>query len=143
MSTFAKFKFPELLIKEYENWYLLLRFEQPTLGSLILITKHGETQYSEINEAAFLEFSRIVKEIEPVLKSKFKCSKINYLMLMMQDPEVHYHIIPRYSEDLLFHDVLFRDFGWPSLPKLDKINGIQLPLEQKLLEELTFSLKNN
>ncbi|SVD78910.1 uncharacterized protein METZ01_LOCUS431764, partial [marine metagenome] len=105
MSTFAKFKFPELLIKEYENWYLLLRFEQPTLGSLILITKHGETQYSEINEAAFIEFSKIVKEIESVLKSKFKYQKLNYLMLMMVDPEVHYHIIPRYSEGVLFHNV--------------------------------------
>ena len=143
MDTLSKFNFPDLLIKEYNYWYLLLRYEQPTLGSLILITKHGETQYSEINEAAFIEFSKIVKEIEPVLKSKFKCSKINYLMLMMQDPEVHYHIIPRYSEDLLFHDVLFKDFGWPSLPKLDKINVIQSTLEQKLLEELAFSLKNN
>jgi diadenosine tetraphosphate (Ap4A) HIT family hydrolase len=142
MSTFVKFKFPELLIKEYENWYLLLRFEQPTLGSLILITKNGETQYSEINDAAFIEFSKIVKEIEPVLKSKFKCSKINYLMLMMQDPEVHYHIIPRYSKDILFHDVLFKDFGWPLLPKLDKINVIQSTLEQKLLEELAFSFKH-
>jgi len=110
VDTLSKFNFPDLLIKEYNYWYLLLRYEQPTLGSLILITKHGENQYSKIAKNGFIEFSEIVKEIEPVLKSKFKCSKINYLMLMMQDPEVHYHIIPRYSKDLLFNDVLFKDF---------------------------------
>ena len=142
MDTFAKFNFPDLLIKEYKYWYLMLRYEQPTLGSLILITKYGENQYSKITKNGFIEFSEIVKEIEPVLKSKFNCSKINYLMLMMQDPEVHYHIIPRYSKDTLFHDVLFKDFGWPSLPKLDKINVIQSTLEQKLLEELAFSFKH-
>ena len=143
MDTLSKFNFPDLLIKEYNYWYLLLRYEQPTLGSLILITKHGENQYSKIAKNGFIEFSEIVKEIEPVLKSKFKCSKINYLMLMMQDPEVHYHIIPRYSKDLLFNDVLFKDFGWPSLPKLDKINVIQSTLEQKLLEELALSFNKN
>ena len=50
MDTFAKFNFPDLLIKEYKYWYLMLRYEQPTLGSLILITKYGENQYSKITK---------------------------------------------------------------------------------------------
>jgi len=142
MDTFSKFNFPDSLIKEYENWYLLLRFKQPTLGSLILITKHGETQYSEMEEDSFIDFSKIVKEIESVLKSKFKCQKINYLMLMMDDPEVHYHIIPRYSESVLFHNILFEDYGWPAMPALNKTNDIQISIEKKLLEELIYFFKN-
>ncbi|WP_416695880.1 HIT family protein [Candidatus Pseudothioglobus sp. Uisw_050_01] len=143
MNTLLKFKFPELLIKEYENWYLILRYEQPTLGSLILITKHGEKQYSKISESSFMELSKIIKEIEPILSSLFHCDKINYLMLMMQDPEVHYHIIPRYSKDTLFHGFIFKDYGWPSLPALNKINSIKFPLEQKILADLIDQFKRN
>lgn len=143
MNTLTKFRFPELLIKEYESWYLLLRFEQPTLGSLILITKHEETQYSEINKVSFIEFSKIVKEIEPILKSLFNYKKINYLMLMMSDPEVHYHIIPRYSENKIFQGSEFKDFGWPSLPLLNKINITSPSLERQLLKELIICFNNN
>jgi diadenosine tetraphosphate (Ap4A) HIT family hydrolase len=143
LNTLTKFRFPELLIKEYESWYLLLRFEQPTLGSLILITKHEETQYSEINKVSFIEFSKIVKEIEPILKSLFNYKKINYLMLMMSDPEVHYHIIPRYSENKIFQGSEFKDFGWPSLPLLNKINITSPSLERQLLKELIICFNNN
>jgi diadenosine tetraphosphate (Ap4A) HIT family hydrolase len=141
LNTLSKFRFQDLLIKEYEHWYLLLRYEQPTLGSLILITKHNETSYSEMEENSFTEFSRIIKDIEPTLRSHFNCSKFNYLMLMMVDPEVHYHIIPRYSKNILFEGKLFKDFGWPYAPSFSQINKIDSSLEKKLLEELISCFK--
>jgi diadenosine tetraphosphate (Ap4A) HIT family hydrolase len=44
--------------------------------------------------------------------------RINYLMLMMVDPHVHYHVIPRYSTSRTFNGVEFVDAGWPALPQL-------------------------
>ena len=44
--------------------------------------------------------------------------KINYLMLMMVDKEVHYHVLPRYSETRKFEGVAFPDPGWPVAPDL-------------------------
>lgn len=123
-KTLTKFGYPDSLIKEYNNWYLLLRPEQVTIGSLVLITKFGEEKYSELSNKSFTEFEKIVKEVESVLSDCFAYDKINYLMLMMVDPEVHYHIIPRYSHEVKFKEVKFSDFGWPGLPKFSEINNI-------------------
>lgn len=142
-KTLAKFGYPASLIKEYNNWYLLLRPEQVTIGSLILITKFGEEEYSEISKEAFAELEQIVKEIESVLHDCFEYDKINYLMLMMVDPEVHYHIIPRYSYEIEFEKEKFTDFGWPALPNLLEINRITKKTFNQLLAILKEKFQNN
>ena len=142
-KTLAKFGYPESLIKEYNNWYLLLRPDQVTIGSLILITKFGEEKYSELSKEGFAEFERIVKEIETALSDCFAYDKINYLMLMMVDPEVHYHIIPRYSHDIEFEKEKLSDFGWPALPKLLEINKISKKTFNQLLDLLKGKFQNN
>ena len=43
--------------------------------------------------------------------------RINYLMLMMVDPNVHFHVIPRYSEARQWDGVEFPDAGWPGPPR--------------------------
>ncbi|MCK5294325.1 MAG: hypothetical protein KAJ49_06710, partial [Arcobacteraceae bacterium] len=63
-AILTKFDYKNLLIKEYKYWYLLLRKEQVTLGSLVLIEKSFKTKYSNISSESFLEFGVIVKEIE-------------------------------------------------------------------------------
>jgi len=131
-----KFDYDNLLIKEYKNWYLLLRKEQVTLGSLVLIEKSFKTKYSEISNESFSEFGIIIKEIESALKSLFNYDKINYLMLMMVDDEVHYHIIPRYSQDIIFNSISFVDNGWPALPDMSYINQVEKMISQKLIKEI-------
>lgn len=122
INTFEKFGFPKSVIKEYENWYLLLRYEQITLGSLILICKDKVNRFSEISRESFKEFIIVIKETEEVLKASFEYNKINYLMLMMEDSEVHFHIIPRYSSNKYFSNFEFVDFGWPGFPSFSKKN---------------------
>ena len=39
-------------------------------------------------------------------------------MLMMVDPDVHFHVIPRYGEMRDFDGVTFVDRGWPAQPDL-------------------------
>jgi len=121
-QTLIKFNYPSSLLEEYEHWYLLLRPEQVTIGSLILISKLGETRFSEIKSPAFNELQKIIKEIEQTLQSSFSYQKINYLMLMMEDPEVHYHVIPRYSEDKSFNNFIFKDNGWKGMPDFKNYN---------------------
>ena len=135
-KTLKKFGYPETLLKEFDNWYLLFRLEQVTLGSLILITKNNETSLSSISDSGFNEFSKVIKIIENVLDDTFAFKKINYLMYMMVDPEVHYHIIPRYSEQKYFKDTLFEDKGWPGLPALSEPNMIDKKLQKKIITYL-------
>jgi len=126
------FNFESLLIKDYQNWYLLLRDNQTTLGSLVLIEKHFHTKLSDISNKSFEEFGEIVREIEFVIKELFGYEKINYLMLMMKDNEVHYHIIPRYSSNRIYESFIFNDFGWPALPDFKNSNDIEMNLKLKI-----------
>jgi diadenosine tetraphosphate (Ap4A) HIT family hydrolase len=129
----------KLLIKEYNNWYLVLRKDQVTLGSLVLIEKNFEKEYSSLPSKSFQELEVIVKDLELVLKNLFQYDKINYLMLMMVDPEVHYHIIPRYSRIKEWNSLKFHDFGWPKTPNLNCFND----LSEKDIIKLKKFIKNN
>ena len=44
--------------------------------------------------------------------------KINYLMLMMVDPHVHFHVFPRYAGSRMIEDVTVDDSAWPGPPDL-------------------------
>lgn len=137
----ATFKYDTLLIKEFKNWYLLLRSDQVTLGSLVLIEKSFKANYSEISDLSFMEFGDIVKKIEPALNKLFSYKKINYMMLMMRDDEVHYHIIPRYSEIKNFNSIEFIDNGWPALPDMTFINPLDTDTTSMLIDVLKKTLK--
>jgi len=138
-TTLKKFGYPDTLIKNYQHWQLLLRPNQVTLGSLILISKEKTHKYSEISTDAAIEQKAIIAEIEYCLKKRFDYSKINYLMLMMVDPEVHFHIIPRYEAPVEFCDKEFGDSDWPMPPNLGK----SLELSGAYFEELIKTLQND
>ena len=117
-QTLKRFGYPDTLIKEYDNWCILLRDQQVTLGSLVLVCKADVTKFSDISKNAFVEYRIVIKDIEKRLQHKFKYDKVNYLMLMMVDPNVHFHVIPRYSRSKIFKNVVFNDLGWPGITKL-------------------------
>ena len=121
-ATMKKFGAPATLIRDYDHWAVLLRPGQVTLGSLVLICKEPVTAFSRISGAAFAELQSITGDIEGVLSRAFAYDKINYLMLMMVDPDVHFHVIPRYAAERTFSGLVFMDHGWPGPPDLSNIN---------------------
>lgn len=124
--TMESFGYPATLIREYNHWCVLLRPAQATLGSLVLACKDPAQQFSAISAGAFAEQAVVVKDIERVLAEFVQFEKMNYMMLMMVDPDVHYHVVPRYSEprrfvaagDAELAELEFADAGWPALPAL-------------------------
>ena len=114
----AKFGYPVTLINEYESWVVLLRPQQATLGALVLVCKEDAVSFAEISPAAFTELQRVVSDIETGLSTFRPFQKINYLMLMMVDPDVHFHVVPRYDVTQSFNGVDFPDPGWPAVPDL-------------------------
>jgi diadenosine tetraphosphate (Ap4A) HIT family hydrolase len=117
-QTAVRFGYPETLIREYEHWLVLLREPQVTLGSLVLCAKSEATEFSALSMEANVEMGTVVGEIEHALKAAFAYEKINYLMLMMVDPNVHFHVIPRYSKPQSACGLTIPDPGWPVLPQL-------------------------
>lgn len=116
--TIEKFGYPGTLIKEFEHWVVLVRPAQVTFGSLVLAAKSSVTAYSDLPPAAFAEQAQAVRRIETALRRVVSYERINYLMLMMVDPQVHFHVIPRYSSARRWGDVDFPDSGWPGPPNL-------------------------
>jgi diadenosine tetraphosphate (Ap4A) HIT family hydrolase len=134
--TIEKFGHPATLIKELEHWLILLRPAQVTLGSLVLAAKNDATAYGKLPREAFSEQADAVALIERALASFTRYERVNYLMLMMVDPNVHFHVIPRYSEPRSWNGLEFPDAGWPGPPQLG--SAVQLSGKQigALVDEL-------
>jgi diadenosine tetraphosphate (Ap4A) HIT family hydrolase len=117
-ATLRKFGFPDTLIRGYEHWCVLLRPAQVTLGSLVLGSTSDAQSFSQIPPQAFAQLAAVTRHIEEGLKAFRSYDKINYLMLMMVDPHVHFHVLPRYRGPQEFRGLSILDRGWPALPDL-------------------------
>jgi len=122
--TIEKFGYPATLVAEYDHWMVLLRPAQVTLGSLVLAAKSDATAYGALGRDAFAEQARVVGDIERVLRQFCRYERINYLMLMMVDPNVHFHVIPRYQGSRDWAGLDLEDAGWPGPPQLANARGL-------------------
>ena len=123
-ETMLKFGYPDSLIREFDHWVVLLRPAQVTLGSLVLAAKNEAIAFGDLPPLAHAELATITKEIEATLLAETGYEKINYLMLMMVDPHVHFHVFPRYGGERSFGKTSLLDVGWPGPPDLK--SGVQL-----------------
>ena len=117
-ATIEKFGFPATLVAEFEHWVVLLRPAQPTLGALVLAAKPDATAFGDLSAAAHAELKAATSAIETALGKAVGYSKINYLMLMMVDPHVHFHVLPRYDGERSGAGLTVADAGWPGQPDL-------------------------
>ena len=138
-DTMRKFGAPGTCVKEYSKWVLLLRPQQVTLGSLVLVCREPASAFSGISAGAFAELATITSQLEQSLARNFDYDKINYLMLMMVDPDVHFHVIPRYAESREFGGQSFHDYGWPGPPALGEVNPTDEQMNKKVLDQLKSS----
>jgi diadenosine tetraphosphate (Ap4A) HIT family hydrolase len=136
--TIEKFGYPATLIKEFEHWVVLLRPAQVTLGSLVLAAKSEVTAYSDLSREAFAEQADAVVSIERALTEFVGYERINYLMLMMVDPNVHFHVLPRYPLSRTWNGIKFPDVGGLGPPRLDA--AVKLDPEQLLALAAALSL---
>ncbi len=121
-----------------DAWYYRVReMGAPyEINALVLICKESVDALSSISAEAFSELKQITTVVESSLKDLFKYDKINYLMLMMVDPDVHFHILPRYSATRIFDQAEFADPGWPGPPELGKTNQVEDVVRQRIRESL-------
>jgi diadenosine tetraphosphate (Ap4A) HIT family hydrolase len=113
-----KFGYPRTLVAQTEHWLVLLRPQQPTYGALVLVCKEDAGAFSALSAAAFADLKRAIDGIEGLLRHTVAYERINYLMLMMVDPDVHFHVLPRYDGAREHGGHSFVDAGWPGPPAL-------------------------
>lgn len=118
-ATETKFGDPGTRLAQTDCWTVLLRPRQVTLGSLVLICREPVRALADVSPQGYAELRDVVRRIESVLRDVVGYERINYLLLMMVDPDVHFHVIPRYEGTRRFSGAEFPDVGWPGPPVLD------------------------
>lgn len=118
-ATATKFGDPATRIAQTSHWTVLLRPKQPTLGALALVCREPVTAFADLSPAAYADLRGVVRRVEAALREVAAYERINYLMLMMVDPDVHFHVIPRYAGTREFAGQSYADAGWPGVPQLD------------------------
>jgi diadenosine tetraphosphate (Ap4A) HIT family hydrolase len=136
-ATMEKFGYPATLVREFEQWVVLLRPSQVTLGSLVLAAKSDATAFGALPRAAYTELANVTARVETMLSDAIGYDRINYLMLMMVDPHVHFHVFPRYEGARSFESVTIGDAGWPGPPELKSGQEIPAPTFERLRLQLS------
>ncbi len=119
-TTLRKFGHPATLIAETPRWSVLLRPQQVTLGAVVLVCREPVQAFGAVSGDGFAGLQPVVADIEAMLGAFVAYDKINYLMLMMVDPAVHFHVIPRYAGVRAFEGIDYPDAGWPGPPQLER-----------------------
>jgi diadenosine tetraphosphate (Ap4A) HIT family hydrolase len=135
-ATETKFGDPSSRVAQTEHWTVLLRPKQVTLGSLVLICREPVRAFADVSPQAYAEMREVVRGIETTLQEVVRYERINYLMLMMVDPDVHFHVIPRYEGSRQIGSTEFRDAGWPGPPMLDAAVSPDAATSEALLAQL-------
>ena len=138
-ETILKFGYPQTLLHEYEHWVVLLRPKQVTVGSLVLACKEDAERVSDVSAEAFAEMKVVTTDVETALQKAFSYDKINYLLLMMVDKQVHFHVLPRYAEVRQVAGEAFTDAAWPGPPDVTQA----LDLTDGQLEAIGKSLRSH
>lgn len=112
-QTITTFGYPGTVIREFNHWVILLRPEQITVGTLVLAAKSEATHLGALTNDEWSEFASVCSFAENLLRSVFGAEKFNYLALMMKDPNVHFHLVPRYSKPVAVGGQQFDDPDWP------------------------------
>jgi len=142
-ATLLKFGYPGTLLHESDQWCVLLRPQQVTLAALVLCAKSEAASFAALPAPAFAELAAVTGQIESSLRRFRAFDKINYLALMMVDPHVHFHVLPRFASTQEFGGVSFADSGWPGLPDLKQAAEVAPSVRAGLHAELLDAFSRN
>lgn len=114
----SKFRVEELTIYRSIHWTWSTRPVHSTLGAGILSLNRFSPSFADLSEAEGADLTLMVRRIESTLALFSAPDKMNYVMLMMVDPHLHFHVLPRYSSHKVFAGFEWVDAGWPALPAM-------------------------
>ena len=122
-ATYERFGGDQTLVRAYDHWSVLVRPKQATLGACVIVAHADVRALSALPDAAHAEFGRVVRALEAAWATAFAPDKHNYLCLMMVDPHVHHHALPRFERPRTFAGEERMDAGWPGPPDLSASVG--------------------
>lgn len=137
MEFMSKFKPDVNNIKEFENWIIVIREKQVTLGACVIILKRQINSLSEMTAEEASEFPMVVQWFEKKCRKCFGSEKYNYVVAMMKDNFVHYHAFPRYSSIVEKYGLKWEDVDWPKVVNFRSVN-----IEREVLEKIIKDMRD-
>ncbi|MEQ6250810.1 hypothetical protein ABMC89_18105 [Sulfitobacter sp. HNIBRBA3233] len=111
-----KFRVETLLLADTGGWALSLRPGQTTLGATVLSVRSGARDLAALTGPEASGMAAGFGLAERLSREVFGAVRINILCLMMQDPIVHFHILPRYDREIDRYGRTWVDADWPGPP---------------------------
>lgn len=111
----SKFRLRELTVFETDFWTVSVRPEQTTLGSLVISSRRPDAQFVSLTPQESLEFPALIEIAIRAIDYLFSPNVVNLLGLMLVDPRLHLHLIPRYSEVRQFGGRTWFDPDFPRM----------------------------
>lgn len=135
----AKFKTEELYLSRQGSWDIALRPAQLTLGSMVISVRSGAFSFADLETTEHSDLAAAFATAERLAIATFGAARINLLCLMMQDPIVHFHVLPRYAEPQDRFGQTWVDNDWPGPPLIgpsDTPDALLQQIRSALLENL-------
>lgn len=123
ISFREKFRLDELGITSVGGWCLSVRPGQLRLGAMVLSSGSGASSVAGLTPAERQGMGAAFALAERLGGGAFGADRINYLCLMMQDPIVHFHVLPRYSRSLTRYGQDWDDPDWPGPPVVTPVSS--------------------
>jgi diadenosine tetraphosphate (Ap4A) HIT family hydrolase len=92
----------ELRVTELEHSFVLLNRDQFFPGYTLLFTKLHVTELFHLDRAARSGLMEEVSRVAEALFTLFQPDKINYELLGNMVPHIHWHLVPRRSDEPLW-----------------------------------------
>lgn len=132
-----KFRVRDLHLAAPDGWILSLRPGQTTLGATVLSVRSGVGDLGALGADEAAGMAEGFGLAERLAREVYGAVRINILCLMMQDPIVHFHILPRYDRTITRYGRSWHDADWPGPPV---ITGT--PTEDPVLERIRDDLRS-
>ena len=100
---------PEVLVHDFGTWALCLNRNQDLLGRCYLLLRRPCTDPMALSAEELQALWRDAAKAKAALTRLFHPDHWNYAFLMNVDPQVHFHVIPRYRSSRTFHGAEFAD----------------------------------
>lgn len=137
-------------LAESRYWLILLAPDQRNLGTCVVALKRDETSLSGLNDREWLDFSKIVQDLESALQTAFPVTMFNWGCLLNSgykkdppDAHLHWHLIPRYNNPVKFADYIFKDpcFGKSTMHDRSDFPGITDEVRREIGDKIRVHLK--
>jgi len=93
-SKIAKGEIPSYKILEDEKFFSFLDINPMTKGHVLVIPREETDYYFDLDDTTLAEMTVFAKKVAKAMKKAILCERIGVMVLGMEVPHAHIHLIP-------------------------------------------------